>query len=168
MVRKTYRIKRRITVAVALVASFTASAAEPGLGFDGRSPDTREAAEQATLAVVVDARSPDAREAAEIAKPGSGALVDLRSPDTREGAYETKPSSLVDLRSPDARDPEIPVLSEISVAAPEPVSADRFNWGDFGLGAGVALGSMLLCASMAAGALVARKRRGESVRPATT
>jgi hypothetical protein len=167
MIRKTYRIRRRITVAIALAASLAAWAAQPALAFDGRSPDTREAAEQAKAGSVIDLRSPDTREAAEHGKPGSRAF-DLRSPDTREAADPRKPSALVDLRSPDTRDAAIPVVPEIRVVAPELISSDRFNWGDFGIGVGVALGSMLLLASLAAGALVARKRRGESVRPAMT
>jgi len=169
MIRKTYRIRRRITVAIALAASLAAWAAQPALAFDGRSPDTREAAEQAKAGSVVDLRSPDTREAAEQEKPGSRAFVDLRSPDTREAADQRKPSALVDLRSPDTRDAGIPTVVETRVAASEIVSSDRFDWGDFGIGVGVALGSMLLLAGLAAGALlVARKRRGESVRPAMT
>lgn len=168
MIRKTYRIRRRITVAIALAASLAAWAAQPALAFDGRSPDTREAAEQAKAGSVVDLRSPDTREAAEQEKPGSRAFVDLRSPDTREAADQRKTSALVDLRSPDTRDAGIPTVVVTRVAASELVSSDRFNWGDFGIGVGVALGSMLLLAGLAAGALVARKRRGESVRPAMT
>ncbi len=165
MIRKTYRI-RRITVAIALAASLAAWAAQPALAFDGRSPDTREAAEQAKAASVVDLRSPDAREAAEQRKRGSHAFVELRSPDTREAADQTKPSSLVDFRSPDARDAASRDVPDTRVGAPEPVSSDRFHWGDFGIGIGVGLGSMLLLAALATGALVARKRRGESVGPA--
>jgi hypothetical protein len=47
MFRKTYKI-RRITVAIGLAASLGASAAQSALPFDGRSPDAREAAEQAS------------------------------------------------------------------------------------------------------------------------
>jgi hypothetical protein len=186
MIRKTYRI-RRITVAMALTASLAAWAAQPALALDGRSPDTREAAEDAKAGSVVDLRSPDAREAADQGKPTShvladlrspdsrdaahqtkpSSLVDLRSPDSRNAAHQTKPSSLVDFRSPDARDAAIPVVSETRVVAPELASSDRFHWGDFGIGVGVALGSTLLLAGLAAGALVPRKQRGESVGAAT-
>jgi hypothetical protein len=168
MIRKTYRIRRRITVAIALVASLAAWAAQPALAFDGRSPDTRVAAEQAKAGSVIDLRSPDTREAAEHGKPGSRAFVDLRSPDTREAADQRKPSVLVDLRSPDTRDAAIPVVPEIRVAAPELISSDRFNWGDFGIGVGIALGSMLLLAGLAASASAARQKRDERTGPATT
>jgi hypothetical protein len=190
MVRKTYRI-RRITLALALAVLATAWAAQSAPAFDGRSPDTRDAAEQSQAGSVVDLRSPDAREAAEQAKvgsrtyvdlrspdareaadqwnPGSGtAVVDARSPDARDAAHQPNPGSLVDLRSPDARDAAIPITREARVAAPDVVSSDRFNWGDFGLGLGVALGSMLLIAALMGGALAARKRRGDSIGPATT
>jgi hypothetical protein len=168
MVRKTYRI-RRITLALALAVLATAWAAQSAPAFDGRSPDTRDAAEQSQAGSVVDLRSPDAREAADQWNPGSGtAVVDARSPDARDAAHQPNPGSLVDLRSPDARDAAIPITREARVAAPDVVSSDRFNWGDFGLGLGVALGSMLLIAALMGGALAARKRRGDSIGPATT
>lgn len=189
MIRKTYRI-RRITVGLALAASAAAWAVQPALAFDGRSPDTRDAAEQTVGSAVdlrspdargaaeqanvssrltVDLRSPDAREAADGGTPSSGSsLVDARSPDARDAASESEPASLIDLRSPDARDGGVPVAREVRVAAPELVSSDRFSWGDFGLGVGVALGSMLLLAALAAAAIASRQRRDERTGPATT
>ncbi len=190
MVRKTYRI-RRITLGIALAVLATAWTAQSALAkwpltgyareaagqsqagsvVDLRSPDAREAAEQANVGsrITVDLRSPDTREAGDQRNPGSGiSVVDARSPDARDAAHRRNPGSLVDLRSPDARDAAIPVTREARVAAPDVVSSDRFNWGDFGLGLGVALGSMLLIAALMGGALAARKRRGDSVGPATT
>jgi hypothetical protein len=193
MISKTHKI-RRITVAIALAASLAAWAAQPALPFDGRSPDTREAAEQPKLSVVVDGRSPDTRdasertsvssgiavvdalspdtrEAAEQAKPSSGVLVvDLRSPDTRAAAEQAKPSSpvsIADARSPDTRDTAFRALLETRVVPPDLVSADRFHWDDFGIGVSVALGSMLLLAGLAASALAARQRRSERTGTAT-
>lgn len=143
MIRKSHKIRRLVTV-IALTLSTTASAAQPALAFDGRSPDTRDAVRQASAgdATLVDARSPDTRDAA--GRIGSTPLVDGRSPDARDAAF----------RSP--------------VVSPDVVSADRFNWGDFGVGVGVAVTSMLLIAGIAGLALAARQRAGERTGPATT
>ncbi len=168
MIRKTHTI-RRMTVTIALAASIATWAAQPALPLDARSPDTREAAEQAKVSSLVDARSPDTREAAEQASASSGInVVDARSPDTRGAAEQMKRSLFVDLRSPDTRDAASPAFAETKVVSLDPVSSDRFNWGDFGIGVGVALGSMLLLAGLAAGTLAARQRRGENAGPATT
>ena len=98
MIRKVHRI-RRIIVGIALAASLASWTAQPALAFDGRSPDTRDAAE------------------------GSGAdpVFDLRSPDTRDGVREASlgSQSIVDLRSPDARDAAHPFAREIPATAPE-------------------------------------------------
>jgi hypothetical protein len=170
MISKTHKI-RRITVAIALAASLAAWAAQPALPFDGRSPDTREAAEQPKLSVVVDGRSPDTRDASERTSVSSGiAVVDALSPDTREAAEQAKPSSpvlIADARSPDTRDTAFRALLETRVVPPDLVSADRFHWDDFGIGVSVALGSMLLLAGLAASALAARQRRSERTGTAT-
>jgi len=61
------------------------------------------------------------------------------------------------------------VLAE---AAPQPVvataSANAFDWSDFGLGAGVAVASMLLLAGLATGARSVRHKRGVNAGAATT
>jgi hypothetical protein len=194
----TNHIIRRITTGIVLAASL-AGGVQPALAFDGRSPDTREAAEQvaeripAFVAVevdedtgfilekpraLVDLRSPDTREAAEQGKPDSGTLVvDLRSPDTREAAEQAPGSGVVavDLRSPDTRDAaeqRQPVsIVEVAVPAdsqPSLLSGDRFHWGDFGVGVGIAFGAMLLIGGLAAAVLATRQRRGERTGPATT
>ena len=145
MIRKVHRVKR-IIVGIALAASLASWTAQPALAFDGRSPDTRDAAE------------------------GTGAdpVFDLRSPDTRDGVREASlgSQSIVDLRSPDARDAAHPFAREIPATAPAVAPSHQFDWGSFGLG--IALASMLLLAAVAGAALVARKRRGEGVGPATT
>lgn len=194
--------RRRITVTM-VAASLAASPAAPALGFDGRSPDTREAAEQVNLGSAADLRSPDARDAGGQGEPRSGISVvdarspdsrdaaqqaksrfsiDARSPDTREAAEQAKPSSIVDGRSPDSRDaaerfPSAPTEVWLGISSPRPqpevpagnlVSSDRFHWGEFGIGVGVTLASMLLLAGLAAGALAGRQRRAERAGPATT
>jgi hypothetical protein len=140
MIGKTHRIRRTAT-AVGIVASLAAWAAQPSLPYDGRSPDTREAAEQAKLAVV----------------------VDVRSPDTREAAEQVSSRNALDARSPDARDAGFRSLAETRAVSP-----DRFSWGDFGIGVGVAFGLMLLLAGLAASASAARQKRGDRTGPATT
>jgi hypothetical protein len=124
MIRKTYK-RRRITVAIALAAALAAWSAPSAVAFDGRSPDTREAAELVAANGLGDVRSPDTRDAAEQGGSGSSVSVvearspdtrdagqlatsrfsiDARSPDTREAAEQAKPSAVVDGRSPDSRD----------------------------------------------------------------
>jgi hypothetical protein len=87
---------------------------------------------------IPDVRSPDATNAPQI-----GAQQD-------EGAYR-------DLRSPDAKD------SGRMAQSPEPVetveSATSFDWGDAGIGAGSALGLLLVTVS-AMFAVIHRRSRG--------
>jgi hypothetical protein len=130
---------------------------------------------------VVDARSPDARDAAEQARPSSGfSVVDARSPDTREAAEQARPSVVVDGRSPDSRDaaqrvpaaitdPWMGVFSPRSQGeepTPGLISIDRFHWDDFGIGVGVSVGFMLLLAGLVASVLAARQKRGARTGPA--
>ena len=143
MIGKSHK-RGRIATAIALTVSVAACAAQPALSFDGRSPDARDAGRQAS----------DARGAT---------LTDARSPDTREAGERAGSSPLVDGRSPDARD-----AGFRPVAPATAVSPDRFHWGDFGIGVGVAITSLLLLAGLAAGALTVRHRRVERTRPATT
>ncbi len=97
---RTTHLSKRITVAIALAASLAPWAVQPALAFDGRSPDTREAARGG----FVDARSPDTREAAQDLGR-QGALIDARSPDTLEAARDRGDHGpLVDARSPDTRE----------------------------------------------------------------
>jgi hypothetical protein len=135
MIGRTHTM-RRITVAI-VATSLTAWAAQPALPFDGRSPDTREAAQQVSVGSAIDRRSPDARDAGEQGKPSSGLSlvdarapdtrdagrqatsrfsIDARSPDTREAAEQAKPSFVVDGRSPDSRDAAQRIPSALSDA----------------------------------------------------
>lgn len=96
-----------------------------------------------------DLRSPDTRDAAFAAQAGA-ARVDLRSPDTRDAGAAiktTSPKSLArDLRSPDARDwaaGDLPGRSPDTIAITV-VRPGGFDWADAGIGAGAALGLVML------------------------
>ena len=58
--------------------------------------------------------------------------------------------------------------SPTAAAAPQATAADAFAWSDFGLGAGVAVASMLLLAGLATGARALRQRHGANAGAATT
>ena len=95
------------------------------------------------------------------ATPGvAAAQQDLRSPDARDAALTQ------DLRSPDARDAaagRLPGGSDVVVVpAPSPVAAAPrgFDWRAAGVGAGIAIGLVLLATSAA---LLIRRRRALQV-----
>jgi hypothetical protein len=136
MIRKTYK-KRRITVTIALAAALAAWSVPSAVAFDGRSPDTREAAELVGANGLDDGRSPDTRDAAEQGglrstvsvadarspdtrdagqRAASRFSVDARSPDTREAAEQAKPSIVVEGRSPDSRDAAERIPAALSAA----------------------------------------------------
>jgi hypothetical protein len=87
---------------------------------------------------------------AAVAAPAAIAQQDLRSPDARDAAFSAMAKQ--DLRSPDARDaadgrgtfnaPEVTVV-RVPETAPAP-SASPLDWRDVAIGAGAALGLMLL------------------------
>jgi hypothetical protein len=86
--------------------------------------------------------------------------ADLRSPDATNAPQigaEGTASRPTDLRSPDAKD------SGHMAQSPEPVetveSATSFDWGDAGIGAGSALGLLLITVS-AMFAVIHRRSRG--------
>jgi hypothetical protein len=156
---------------------------EPSSGsavVEARSPNTRDAGGEAIARFSVDARSPDTREAGEQAKPS--VIVDGRSPDSRD-AGQRFASALSDAwvgvfsgrpdpgASPTVADAWLGMLAarpQPGIPAVEVGSSDRFHWGEFGIGVGVALGSMLLVAGLAASALVARQKRDARTGAATT
>jgi hypothetical protein len=81
---------------------------------------------------------------------------DLRSPDARDAAQPTKQ----DLRSPDARDAADPAPRVPAPAAPVRIvqaTPDGFDRGDAAIGAGVAMGLVLLTAG--SGFALTRRRR---------
>lgn len=159
MLGKAHMITR-IATAIGLAASVATWVAQPALGFDGRSPDTRAAALQAQPGSAIDVRSPDTREAAQ----------DVERYGARDGWYEyavsltrSSDTATVDARSPDTRDAAVPARTLVRAVSP-----DHFNWGDFGIGVGAAVGLLLLLATLGAGALASRQKREENTSPATT
>ena len=142
-----------------LGVSVAAFAVPTALGFDGRSPDTRDAANQAQLGqlgIVVDGRSPDTLDAAYQAQLST--LVDGRSPDTLDAAYQGQlptVGSLIDGRSPDTLDAGILARTQVV----EITSTGGFAWGDFGIGIAVAVGSIFILVGLGAGMRGARQAR---------
>ena len=83
--------------------------------------------------------------------------TDLRSPDSQGGTTAQAPAQAgQDLRSPDAQvsqaaaPPERPVAVAAIARDVAPVADDGFSWSDAALGAGIALGLMLLLAGAVA------------------
>ena len=145
---------RRIAAALVLAVSVSMLAAQAAAAFDGRSPDTQQAA--VTL------------------HTGGGLAVDVRSPDTRAAAQPTSGMSstagqsisvagsnipAIDMSSADTRDA---IASAGDSTRTVTVWSQRFDWADFGLGAGVAAGSLLLLAALAAAAMSGRRRNRPS------
>ncbi len=108
-------------------------------------------------------------------------LVDGRSPDTRDAAMATHDSFYAldpaiaraiaahqqaltpsDGRSPDTIDAALPAHNPVATF----VKSNGFDWGDFGIGVGVAIGSMLMLAGLAAGLLAVRQ--SQKTGPAAT
>jgi ABC-type sugar transport system substrate-binding protein len=91
---------------------------------DGRSPDTRDAAQaaQASLLILADGRSPDTQDAAQTAQANLLTPVDGRAPDTIDAATQA----------------HIPVVTVIQQPG--------FQWGDFGIGVAAAFGLICLVA----------------------
>jgi len=158
MFGKTQMIRRTGMIFV-LGVSVAAFAVPTALGFDGRSPDTRDAANQAQLGqlgIVVDGRSPDTLDAAYQAQLST--LVDGRSPDTLDAAYQGQlptVGSLIDGRSPDTLDAGILARTQVV----EITSTGGFAWGDFGIGIAVAVGSIFILVGLGAGMRGARQAR---------
>ena len=83
--------------------------------------------------------------------------TDLRSPDSQGGTTAQAPAQAgQDLRSPDAQvsqaaaPPERPVAVAAIARDVAPAADDGFSWSDAALGAGIALGLMLLLAGAVA------------------
>ena len=134
------------TIVLTLAIAAFAVPAALGSGFDGRSPDTKDAAIAAHSA---------------LAAPADG-----RSPDTIDAALQAHSVNLVttplDGRSPDTIDAALLAHSPTVTI----VKSGGFSWGDFGIGFGVAAGSLLLLAGLGIG-LVAARQSGRTG-PATT
>ena len=135
-------IFRRLSTVVAVAAALAAVAAPSALagGFDGRSPDTSDAAQAAHQSglVTLDGRSPDTRDAALSAHVSTyhdgwyGYAVSLTN--------AAQAPQVADGRSPDTRD--FSVQAHVPVVTV--VQSPGFQWGDFGIGIVAALGAMLI------------------------
>ena len=75
-------------------------------------------------------------------------------------ASRPRTSGIVGGRSLDLLEAARLARSEAPVAGL--VAADRFHWGDFGIGVGSAFASMLLLAGLTAGILTTRRRRDQT------
>ncbi len=91
-----------------------------------------------------------------LAVPATSGAVDYRSPDSKASAIEAQGS--VDLRSPDARDAGR--VAQNPSSRSETADSSGFDWGDAAIGAGAALGLMLIALS-AMFAVVHRRRSKE-------
>jgi hypothetical protein len=167
----TVKIRAHLgTIVLTLAIAAFAVPAALGSGFDGRSPDTKDAAIAAhsALAAPVDGRSPDTIDAAVQAHSVNLVTTPLdgRSPDTIDAALQAHSVNLVttplDGRSPDTIDAGLAAHSPTVTI----VKSGGFSWGDFGIGFGVAAGSLLLLAGLGIG-LVAARQSGRTG-PATT
>lgn len=135
---------RRIALGLVTAAALAVLAAPSALagGFDGRSPDTRDAALQAhsSPSGLFDGRSPDTRDAALNAHSASygppngwyGYGVSL--------AKAAQGTQVADGRSPDTLD--FTALAHAPVVTV--VESPGFQWGDFGIGIAAALGAVLI------------------------
>lgn len=147
---------RRIAAVLVLVVSVSTLAAQAAAAFDGRSPDTKQAAvtHRTGGGLVVDVRSPDTRAAAQ---PTS----DMSSTVGQSISVAGLSSPAIDMRSPDTRD-AIASASAGGSTRTITVSQERFDWADFGMGAAVTAGSLLLFAGLAAAAMSGRRRNHPS------
>jgi hypothetical protein len=137
-------IIRRISTGIAVAAALTAVAVPAALagGFDGRSPDTRDAAQSAHESglVLLDRRSPDTRDAALSAHTSTYGALDgwIRLRRLLKNASRSAP--VLDGRSPDTRDFAAQAHSPVVTV----VASPGFQWGDFGIGVAVALAGVLI------------------------
>jgi hypothetical protein len=143
----TVKIRAHLgTIVLTLAIAAFAVPAALGSGFDGRSPDTKDAAIAAHSALA--------------------APVDGRSPDTIDAALQAHSVNLVttplDGRSPDTIDAALLAHSPTVTI----VKSGGFSWGDFGIGFGVAIGFLLVLTGLGVGLLAARQ--SGKTGPATT
>ena len=141
MLDKTHKIRRTgILVALgAAIAAFAVPAAlgAVGSGFDGRSPDTKDAAAQAQL---------------QTNNPGDGWYYRALAPQRQNSV--TVPAPL-DGRSPDTKDAaDAARYQTVSI-----LESSGFDWGDFGIGIAAAVGGLLLLTGLGAGLREARQVR---------
>ena len=106
-----------------------------------------------------DGRSPDTRDAAMAAHDSFYALDPAIA---RAIAAHQQSLTPADGRSPDTIDAALQAHNRVATF----VKSNGFDWGDFGIGVGVAIGSMLMLAGLAAGVLAVRQ--SQKTGPAAT
>jgi hypothetical protein len=140
MFRKTRIRKRSLVAGVVLVALAAPATAHAGGRLDPSSTETHA---RLVAQGYIDAS---------LSRQGNGGRLDPSSPETQArlvaqgyidpSLYRQNPSGLVDGRSPDTKD--------FSTLAHEPVvtvtKSQGFQWGDFGIGTGVAFAAVILLA----------------------
>jgi hypothetical protein len=166
------------SIALALAVSALAVPMAQAKLVDGRSPDTRDAAmathdsfyalDPAIARAIAahqqsltpsDGRSPDTRDAAMAAHDSFNGLDPWMA---RVIAAHQRSLTPSDGRSPDTIDAALQAHNPVATV----VTPNGFAWGDFGIGVGVAIGSMLMLAGLAAGVLAVRQ--SQKTRPAAT
>jgi len=144
-------------------------AAQPGAGYNG-PPDTRDAAAAAAEAYAAThgfQGAPDTRDAVAAARQAIAAKAVanhgfLGSPDTRDAVAAARRA----IASGTAFPPRVTFARSVGDATP--ATPAGFDWSDFGVGVGVALGSILLLGAVALVAWSTRHRRHETGTPALT
>ncbi len=107
----------------------------------------------ATAITYEDLRNPDSKAAAIEAQREQPVYQDLRNPDSKAAAIEAQREQPVyqDLRNPDSKAAAIEAQRGTPAETPAPptiAQAPGFDWGDAGIGAGSALGLLLIALSV--------------------
>jgi len=184
MFGSTHRI-RRTTTAIAVVGSLALLAVPASLAFDGRSPDTKDAAQQARLSTLVKEQSSNqcrnaaarciyglphpaemfGRESTQLAssnpcaKASARCIYGLPHPAEMFGRESAQLASSNRCAKASARCIYgLPHPAEMfgSTSGSGASSSSSFNWGDAGIGAAAAVGFILLLAGLGAGLVAGR------------
>jgi len=171
MMGKTHAtVKVGWTIVAALAVG--AVAAQSAVAYDG-PPDTRDAVAAAAAAIAAQGfqGAPDTRDAVAAARRAVAekAAADqgfMGAPDTRDAVVAARRAIAAGTSS--GMFPPRIATSARNVREAAPASAGGFDWGDFGIGVGVALGSILLLTAVVLVAWSSHHRRREAGRPALT
>jgi hypothetical protein len=135
---------RRAGATIVLVAGLAVVGVPSALagGFDGRSPDTRDAARtaQQSTVVLLDGRSPDTRDAALNVQSTTYGPTDGWYGYAVSLTNAAQTPQIADGRSPDTRDAAVQAHAPVVTVVKSP----GFQWGDFGIGIAAALGAVLV------------------------
>src|SRR5262245_10964623 len=174
MIGKTHATVK-VWCAIAAALAVGTLAAQPAVAYDG-PPDTRDAAAAAAAAIAAQRfqGAPDTRDAVAaarraIAEKAAATHGFMGAPDTRDAVVAARRAIAAGALSGTQRT-TVPARATIErdIRTGTPAGAGGFDWGDFGLGMGIALGSILLLTAVALVAWSSRHRRREAGRPALT